>query len=293
MAVQKSNSSQVKRLLLVSTTIAVVVLIGIWWTNVYESPSNVFWGMLDNNLATSGATLNVRDYGNGASVSEYIQFEVGSKNLVQSTVALNEGNTLVKTQTIGTPNTDYTRYTSLGSKSTTKFKNIIGVWAHSPAGVKGQPVDALSHLFGQTILGVIPYANLPPNERYTLLSDATKNHVYTPDLSNVKHVTVGGKQAYLYTVLIAPRAFATFMQSVTRDVGLGSSVEFNPSNYQPNNHPLTIQVSIDPISRQLLAINYGNDHTETTSGYGIQPTITPPKSSIPTVELQNRLDAVE
>jgi len=83
------------------------------------------------------------------------------------------------------------------------------------------------------------------------------------------------------------------MQQVTHDIGLGSSAEFNPNNYSASSQPLTVQIIVDPVSRDLLAVNYGDGHTETMSGYGLKTDIAVPTHTISTTVLQNRLEAIK
>jgi hypothetical protein len=286
-----SNKYQLKRLIVVVAVLAVVVLVGLWWAKVYESPSNVFWGMIENNLVTSGATTHVSESQSGSSFNEYTQFELGVHNIAYSTVTLNEDGAEVRTETIGTLSTDYTRYTALSSKSkSVAYNRVIDVWAVGASTAKGQVTDPLYHLLGQSVLGVVPYANLIPDMRQSLVDEAKLLHVYSPDLAHVTHTRAYGHRVYVYTVDISPRAYAAFMQQVVRDEGLGSVSEFNPDSYQANSQPLVVQLSIDPISRELLAVNYGDGHIETISGYGLRPTITVPTHTISATELQTRLE---
>lgn len=282
------DRKQLKRLIFSAAAIIVLVLIGLWWNNVYQSPSNVFWGMINNSLATTGATMHVQNSVSGTKLNEYIQFELGAKNYIHSTLKLNEDGTEVNTETIGTPSADFTRYTTISTKSATSYNSVVGVWAKSAPLAKGQAPDPIDHLFGQTVLGVVPYADLPVSTRQSLVAQAQVTKVYTIDPA---HITRTGS-AYTYTVKIAPKAYAAFLQQVTKDEGLGSSSEFNPNDYQSNSQPLTVQLSVSPVSRQLLEVNYGGGHSETVNGYGIQPNITIPSHTISTVELQNRLEAI-
>jgi hypothetical protein len=279
---------QLRRLAYSAAVIVVIVLIGLWWTNVYQSPSNVFWGLINNSLATTGATMHVQNSESGTKLNEYVQFELGAKNYIHSTVKLNEDGTEVNTETIGTPSTDFTRYTTISTKSATSYNSVVGVWAKSTPLAKGQVPDPIDHLFGQTVLGVVPYADLPASTRQSLVAQAQVTKVYTIDPASVTRTS----SAYTYTVKIAPKAYAAFLQQVTKDEGLGSSSEFNPNDYQANSQPLTVQLSVSPVSRQLLAVNYGSGHSETINGYGIQPNILVPSHTITTVELQNRLEAI-
>ncbi len=286
----KSKESTVKRLAVALLFIVCLVLIGSWWTSVYESPANVFWGMLANNLEASGATIHATQSDNSASLDEYIQFKLGPSNLAQARVTINEGETSVKTQTISTASTDYTRYTNITINSRTgAYKNLLNIWANS---AKGQ-TDPLNHLLGQTVLGVVPFANLPVATGQSLINQAQSTKVYIPDLNNVTRAKVAGQSVYVYKVAIQPKAYANFIEQVSYDEGLGYSHQLNPSAYSATATPLMVELSIKPASRQLLKIDYGNGHSEIVTAYGVQPAIVVPKHYIPISQLEARLAGIK
>ncbi|HUC88224.1 MAG TPA: hypothetical protein VMR95_03685 [Candidatus Binatia bacterium] len=268
-----------------------VVLIEMWWNNLHNSPSNVFWGMIENNLNTTGATVQVNESSSSTSISEHVQFELGARNIAQATTSLNESQTTIKTETISTPTVDYTRYTDVGSKTSTQSdKNILNVWVRGSTVPKSQ-MNPLDHLLGQAVLGVVPFANLTGGEKQSLVNQVKSTKVYTPDLSDVIKAQFNGQAVYVYKVEINPKTYAGFMQKLSQDEGMGSSSEFNPSSYSSSSQPINVVLSIMPSSRQLLLVNYGNGHTEAVSDYGAQPVISAPSHTISVSELASRLAA--
>ena len=115
----------------------VVVFIGgwFWWSHIFESPKAVFWGMFNNSMATSAVTRQVTESGSGQNLKETITLELGKNDIAISNAVLSENNSVVSTETIGTPAVDYTRYTAI--KTAVKpangkpfnFSGIVGIWS--------------------------------------------------------------------------------------------------------------------------------------------------------------------
>src|SRR3990167_11352258 len=82
----------------------------LWWTKVFNSPQNVFWGMLDNSLSTSSITRYVSENAGDSSTERYMRLQTGSTNAAQSLELTKQGSTIVTKETIGTPTVDYVRY---------------------------------------------------------------------------------------------------------------------------------------------------------------------------------------
>jgi hypothetical protein len=284
-----------KKLVLLGEIILVIILIWLWWANIYSKPQSTFWSMFNTSLETVGVTRHVVETVDGGSLNEYIQLELGGHNLVHGISTLSQNNITVTTETIGTPYTDYTRYTNIKTKALNKngqpvnFSSILNVWGESAIASDDDP---LNHLFGQTILGLVPIANMPAPERGVLIKEIRDDSVFAPDFKNIKHGTIDKQAVYIYQVSINPEPYAQLMTNFAKDLGFDNVPELNPANYE-NGKTLTVDFAINPASRQLIEINYpGSNHSETYSGYGLQPTITLPTKTITTTELEQRLAAI-
>src|SRR3989338_10533698 len=55
-----------------------------WWTNVFNNPENVFFGMLDNSLATSSVTRQVKEESAGGSVERFTRLQTGITNAAET-----------------------------------------------------------------------------------------------------------------------------------------------------------------------------------------------------------------
>ncbi|MGH7196141.1 MAG: hypothetical protein ACREGA_05215 [Candidatus Saccharimonadales bacterium] len=280
--------------LVVAGAVLFIVFGLVWWFTVYHNPQRTFWGMISSSLATSGVTRHIMESQKGQKLDEYIQLELGANNLARSYTTLTQNNNVVKTESIGATKTDYTRYLAFQSSAKNSqgqplnFSSVIGVWSQSPAKVSGQTSDALQHLFGQTLLGVVPIANLTSAERGVLITKIRRNNVYVPDFSNVKTKTVASQRAYIYNVAVEPVAYAAISQQFARYEGFGKLSELEPSQYQ-GAAPEQVKFAVGINSHQLLQISYGQNHSESYSGYGQQPKIAIPTKTISSNALKQRL----
>jgi hypothetical protein len=284
---------------IIALLIVAVVFIGgwFWWSHIFESPKAVFWGMFNNSMATSAVTRLVTENAGGQDLKETITLELGQHNIARANALLSENNSVVSTETIGTPSVDYTRYTAVktATKSSTgepfNFSGIVGVWSKSPTG--GLSADPLDHLFGQSLLGIVPMGDLPPSERAGLLNQIKADKVFTTDFSRLQHGQVGGRAVDVFQVTVAPVAYAKLLKQFAFDEGYKNVPELSAGNYR-GDAPLKVQFSINPVSRQLVEISYpGSNHTELYADYGVQPAITIPAHTISTAALEKRLLTTE
>ncbi len=292
---QKANELKLSRrqtvLSLVIVCIALLV-VGVWagWTKIYENPSRVFWDGVANDLATVGVTRHITDSNSQGKLDEYVQIGLGGGgDVAVAYTDLTQGGSLVSTKTISTPSADYTEYTVIKAKANNnqaiplRINNVVGVWGKS-ANTTASPQS--THLLNQAILGTIPTAYIPETERENLMSLAHK--ALNPDLAHVTTTVVDGQRSDIYNVTLLASSYARFMQQFSLDAGLGNPASFNPSNYSDNTK-YTLSMAVNPISHQIVEINYGANHIEYYSGYGLPLTVELPTKTIPTSELQQRV----
>ncbi len=292
----KTLHEQIRLIILLG--IAVVLLAGWFWlSHIFESPRAVFWGMFSNSLSTASVTRQVTETGGGQNLKETIILELGKNNIAQSNTVLSEGNSVVSTETIGTPQVDYTRYISAKTNQKTtagkpiNFSSIIGIWGKSTTG--GLSADPLDHLFGQTLLGIVPIGNLPPIERTVLLNQMKTNKVFNANFSKIQHGKIKGRSVDIFQVSVSPVGYAQLLTAFAKDLGYQNVPELNPSNYRSDS-ALKVQFDINPASRQLVQISYpGSNHVELYGDYGVKPNIAIPNRTISTAALEQKLLKVE
>jgi hypothetical protein len=295
-----SEQQQLTRIFAVLVVVLIAVGIGLWWTKVYESPKNVFWGMIGGSLGTPGVSLQVQVSEGGTSLNEAVRVGFGARKIAQAFTTYHQSSTVIKYQIIGVPAANYNRYLAITStkpaaKAKSSLANVLGVWATTPPLTKSQTADSLdNYLYGQSTLGVIPFANISEGARHKLVVQAQKTDAYSVNWSQVKHARVDGHSgAYVYSVSIAPQAYASFMQAVARAAGLGSPSQFSPKNYSAKSADIKVQISVNPLTRALLFVNYGQNRTEKVTNYGEQPQVSVPLKTITAAQLQQRLVAAQ
>src|ERR1035438_7348715 len=168
--------------------ISVVVFIIFVWALVHlvlDSPTSVFNRMLSNTLSTASYTKTITDFANNQHSKQIITVETGAINRVVEYQTLSvpfypQG--VIKIASIGTPTTDYSKYSTLNTTARDKAGHLInytpalGIWGvNSPAGTgltEGQ-------LFNGAVLDIVPMANLNPTIKNQMLSYIKKNNVYS------------------------------------------------------------------------------------------------------------------
>lgn len=294
----KRRNRRSRRLITIAIVIVVVVLGWTWWTKVFNSPSNVFNEMLERSLSSSSVVRHVRQAGENGQQDEYTQLIFGAQNLVHvksTTSQLNQAGqtTKVVTESIGTPTDDYARYVSITSNQPAingkkpDYSSIENVWGKAesvPGQTKGQ-------YFNQAVFGIMPFGNLGPRERETLLNQIRKTGVYTTNYGQAKKQKDHGRSQYVYDVKIKPQAYVSMLQTFSKLTGMGDASGLDPAGYA-DAQAITLQFTVDVLSRQLVRITYpgetANQHLEEYSGYGGLYNVQIPSKTISFTELQNR-----
>ena len=270
----------------------------IWWTQVYENPYNVYWGMLASNLATSSETKHLVENTSGTHLNQYIAQQFGVNTMAYGQTTLSQGSSTVKTESVGTLTNDYIRYTSIQTKQKTasgktpQFTKVLGKWAKSSAtNTAVSSGNSSTPFLTQTLLGLgggnlLPIANLPAEKRQNLMTQLHQNPVFDTTYSNVKKQTLDGRPVYIYTVNVEPVAYVGLEKAFAEDMGLHTLDNIDPNNYQ-GQQPIQVMVSVDVRSHHLAEINYGSlQHQEYYSSFGVPIRVAVPKATLSGQDLQ-------
>lgn len=282
------------------TGVLLLVAAGLlWWTKLSVNPERVFWGTIDQSLATSAVTIQADQKTTSASVHQTVQYSLGAKNISHSLTKITQGNTVVQNELIGTPTVDYTRYVGVrtdqkgANGKDLNFSNIIGVWAK---GETGQ-----TQLLSQGVLGVglplggvaVPIGNLQQAQRAKLIKEIKNNVVYQTDYKKAKKQTVNGRLQYVYDVSVQPVAYATLMQHFAQLLGLHDLDSLDPNNFR-GQEATKMQLTIDARSRHLVAVEMESTHDKQTyTAYDVPVRISVPAKTISVTELQDRLQHLQ
>lgn len=281
-----------------------VVISGIvWWRAVYENPYNVYWGMLANSLSTSSVTKRSVEQSSGNDLNQYVTLTFGATNFAHGLTTLKNAASSVTTESIGTMQTDYVRYTNVQTSQKNKqgktpsFSSVLNKWAKADAANTGSQ-SASAPFFIQAILGlaggnIVPMANLPASQRGPLLDSLHKSVVFNVDMNNVQKSTFDGRPAYTYFVAVEPVAYVGFEKSLASDLGIKTLENVDPNSYQGQS-AMNVQLVIDVRSHHLVKLVYpGGGHYETYGSYGVPAHITLPKATISDAELQTLLSSAQ
>ncbi|HUD07155.1 MAG TPA: hypothetical protein VMR34_04660 [Candidatus Saccharimonadales bacterium] len=282
------------RYALVLIVILMIVGVCLFWVKIYDNPTKVFYGMLERSLSTSSFSKEIVQP-SSSQTKQYVTVETGSSNDAESVISVDLGpNSIVKTESIGTPTTDYARYTEVktpqkNSKGqTANFSSVIGVWGKSsPAG--DQVTDG--QLFNESILTVVPMANLSIAQRQSLMHFITANDVYQI-VGKPKKISTSGRPQITYNVNVNTRQFIEMIKQFGEDIGLNQLSSINAGSFSAN--VSEFHVTVDVISRQLVSdTQVGTSRRETFSGYGTQIPISLPTKSIPITQLESQLQTIQ
>lgn len=267
---------------------------GVFYRVNHPDSQVVFWDMMSNNLSTPGVTRVVAQSGNGLSVSQYTQLSFGATPTVQSLTVFKQRGGSIVTQQISNRGNDFVRYKKIVTNQKTAagkpvdVSSVVGKWARLTKD------DALSSavtsgLFDQSLLGIVPVANLQPEKRNELLTYMRQNDVFTFDAAKVKVTTVDGRRTYEYPVRIQPATYIALMQQFGKLVGATQYAGMDPAAYAGATAQTAV-FSVDVASHQLSQINQSSSgHSEQYKGFGIISDVTLPKAELTTVELQKRI----
>jgi hypothetical protein len=286
-----------------SVTFAIVIVViaagFIWWQFVWQNQTRVFQDMLANNLSTTSVTKTESANASDQHIEQDVRLEMGNMNAADWLVAATQGPSTVTTESIGTPSAGYIRYTHVATQvkgtanNAANFNKVINTWGKSD----GKTDPTLNHIFSQTLLDLSaaplpPIGNLPDAERQTLLAYMKSEKIFTPTYKNTKRAVVNGRAVYTYTVAVQLGAYVRMMQSFAHFLGLTDLDTIDPSQYSTV-PPITLQMSVDRNSHQLIKITYpGSSFAQSYTDWGLLQPITIPSTTIPTTELQQRIQSL-
>lgn len=289
--------------LFASGVMLLVVSAFIWWVGVYESPYNVYWGMLEDALATSSVTKHTVEGSSTTKLDQYIGEQFGTDSFAYGRTTLTNTDSTVKTEMVGTMETDYVRYTSIQTTQKNKqgksfdFSQVLGKWGQAPA-VNAPAQGQTAPFFVQSMLGLgggnlIPIANLTPEQRQMLLKQLHDNVVFSPTFNNVKKGTFDGRSVYTYSVDVEPVAYVGFEKAFATDLGIKTLDSIDPNSYQ-GQQPLKVQLTVDIRSHHLVEVNYvGVQHQEFFSSYGVPVQAPTPKATMSAQALQGLVNKIQ
>jgi hypothetical protein len=259
--------------------------------------------MVNNSLSTRGVTIEISQTNEQSSVKQLVQMELGSTNKAHSLTTLRQGNTEVKTEIIGTRDTDYTRYRSIDTDQknaqgkSLDVSKVVGVWSKSDGTKQTETGASSNQLFSQVLLGIglpvgsvpVPIGEVTAGQREDMVRQIRDNNVYEISFKDVKKERKDGRLRYTYEAKIQTILYVRMMKQFGENLGLTELSKVDPNSYQTT-EPLNVKLTVDAVSRQLVSIeNTQAQYKQTYSGYGLPLKVAIPKQTITAAELQKRL----
>lgn len=289
----------VARVIIVAGLLVLLASLCAWWRFVYSSPAHVFDRMLATSLSSSSVSKVVSQADESQTLHQTSTLVAEPDQIVRAMSVLGQTAdtaTSITTESIGTPETDFVRYNAIKTSQKNAagknydFSSVIGLWGKSS---QDNPTSGGVQLFNQTVLGVVPVANVRQPLRAALLEKIKKENVYKIDTAAVKRQIINGRPVYIYDVTINPVAYVSMLKNFARDIGLTQLEQVDPAQYE-NSAPLKFVFDVDVWSGQLRKVSYdSSSRNEVYKGYGIRTQIKLPTTSIGVDELQARLQQIQ
>jgi hypothetical protein len=279
-------------LLLLIGSVGLLIFSGwYWWNKVYESPTNVFWGMISNSLDTTSLYKSFSISSQGATLDESVQLQLGVRNVAYSLVSYTQSAGVVKVAELNTPTDDYLHYIEIKTNQKSSngqnrnFQPLLGYWGRETFDQKG---TSNFKLYYKTLTGFIAFGDLNPDQRTKLLKFVKDNKVYQFKSSDVQKTNLNGRAVYNYKIQLSQVAYLSYIKEFSKIMGLPALDSINPSDYQ-NSPAVTFKIAVDASSHELSQfVSPDGSNTENYSGFNIvQPNIpSSPKTTIPLTELE-------
>lgn len=279
----------------VAGIILLLVSFFVWWKFIFTSPASVFDRMLSNSLSSPAVTKQMHQEEEGQNLHQVTDLQTSPHARTHSISYLSQASgtnqTLITTENIGTLGVDYVRYKDIKTSQTSPdgkpfdFSSVLNIWGKTPE----NSLESNAQQFNQTLLGVVPIANVPQPKRGQLLNQIRGLGVYEINNNTVKRQYKNGRLIYTYDVKIAPSAYVSMLKAFSRSLGITILERVDPNQYM-DSPPLKLSFEIDVLSGQLKKIIHSDTgRTEEYSAFGVRQIIGTPKTAIDVNELQTRL----
>lgn len=266
------------------------------WSKVVVDPDRVLSDTLNNSLRTPSVTRQVvQNQGtSGVEQVSYISFRQPDPNANTKTVIYqatsNNTTASVETETIGTNNSDYVKYTGIkeagGEDGTGGLGDLIGTWAQRNNEDNNSALENKLTFFNEGLFSIIPFGNLDKQSRETLIGFINDKNLY--QYTSAERKFDNNRLVYVYSFNINPADLVDVLRYYMELTGNGDAAQLDPSEYE-NAPPIQIRATVDILSRQVSAIQYPQGRVENYGGYGLYRPVNLPSQTIPIEDLQQRV----
>lgn len=266
-----------------------------WYQNVFTNPDRVLSDMLNKSLQTTNIQRQVDQSQGDSTLDQTIYVSFSPELLSQSNSDLSEittlGRTVVKTENIGTQNSDFVRYTGIeiaGDRSGRDFSKITGVWGER--GEQSQSGQSTSFL-RDAMFTAVPFGNLDSDQRKEMKKEISRVNLY--DYSEASREFINGRPVITYKINLDPQALVSVLAKYAEVTGIDGGPELNPAMYE-GAQKVPLSITVDLMSRHVSAIEFsGSSRLETYGAYNMFRNVDLPQDTIDVNELQIRLQQLE
>jgi hypothetical protein len=282
------------KFIVVFALLVVIGTFGVWQYHNTTNVDRVFWGMVDNNMQTSAYSRHTSQKSGAQSVDQVLETATTPQHrLFSDSIFVQTGvdSARAVTENIGTPTSDYVRYTDIETAQKLDFKEVLGVWGVTESQVPGQTTG---QLYNQAVLGIIPTGNLTAAQRREIVKIMHEKNAYTYTLVNTTRSLPFGRPTYTMQVVVNPVGYISALKQFAGYVGLNHLTQVNPADYEKANK-LSFSVSIDGWTHQIISTNENSGgKTEIITGRNMRKVLPEaPTNAIPVDELQQKLQSIQ
>lgn len=267
------------------------------YSNVWTNPDRLLSDMIEKSIQTPSVERVVSQKSQQSSVNQVVYLSFAPTLAVHSSTTLEEvarvgEATSVVTETIGTVDRDYVRYTEInvpqkqGQKD--DFSDITGQWGKRE---KNEEKSEQVTFLDEALFSIVPFGNLNDEQRLALLAEIQNADPYKYD--RAERQFQDGRPIMVYSMNINTQSLVRVLAKYVELTGAGDASQLDPEQYE-NAPPLRVTFAIDIMSRHLRQIDFGGTgRTEEYAAYGLKREIKLPEQTIAVDELQSRLQKLQ
>lgn len=277
------------------TILAASLVAYYWYVRVLTNPDRILTGMVDKSLRTSAIDRTISQEQGDTSLNQTTRVSFTPQLLSRSDAILTErtslGKTTIRTESIGTKDTDYVRYTNVeieNPNNQRNFKDVLGLWGKRQTDLeKGQQAS----FFDTAMFMAVPFGNLNDSQRKAVQDEISRVNLY--QYKQAKLDFDDGRPTMRYTLALNPQSLVQVLAKYAEVTGVGNKTELDPAQYE-GALPISIKLDVDVLSRHIKVIDFGSTgRTETYHTYSGQAQTQIPTQTIGVDELQQRLTKIE
>lgn len=280
-----------------SIVIVLVLFSGfvIWFNRVYADPTQVFWGMVANNLSTPGVTREIIQKSDIVQTDSLTRLWFGPQPVVRNLRKISDSSSGVPAkitlESIANSKDVYQRYSfidqpgSLGQKKP-DFSSLYQLWLKN-----GGTGSNNGQVFNSSLFGFLFFGNFEPAQKTALVNYLKSNNVYKVDYQHVMRSS-SGRRTYTYSVQLNTQKYIGAARFYVKSLSLPKS-NWVESGALASSLSTNAQVSVDVLSREPTKIVYQDKATpETFRAFGLNSLVFLPTHTVSLSYYQNALNSI-